>query len=317
MSAAEEPTPVASVSSNDAPKKQPTSVLKIEANRRNALKSTGPKIVAGKANSRKNAVKHGLFVRHMQDLPGENPRDFVQYFNRLWDDAQPVGPREEHEVEYIAICWLRLQRLWRYENAEIMSAQQSVRRHSETGGYDHLVGMPRPAKIISLLSAAESDVKANGQLSVPLMERIFDQDIHVQIYWPDFKERAEAVAKKNASRIAQEISVERKIALSQAKILLANQPMLQPEFVRFVLLETIRRVRVDLFERWNRLFPAIVQSELQRNTIPSSHRAMENIIRSGNAIERHMSRAYARLERLQLLRKGKPVPPPLSISFTS
>ncbi len=37
-----------------------TSAKKIEANRRNALRSTGPRTAAGKARSRKNALRHGL-----------------------------------------------------------------------------------------------------------------------------------------------------------------------------------------------------------------------------------------------------------------
>src|SRR5215472_1614697 len=37
-----------------------TTFRQIEANRRNALKSTGPKTVAGKEQSRCNAVRHGL-----------------------------------------------------------------------------------------------------------------------------------------------------------------------------------------------------------------------------------------------------------------
>ena len=37
-----------------------TSYRQIEANRRNALKSTGPKTEAGKHSSRCNAVRHGL-----------------------------------------------------------------------------------------------------------------------------------------------------------------------------------------------------------------------------------------------------------------
>ncbi len=35
---------------------------KIAANRQNALKSTGPKTPQGKAYSRTNALKHGLFA---------------------------------------------------------------------------------------------------------------------------------------------------------------------------------------------------------------------------------------------------------------
>ena len=37
-----------------------TSYPQIEANRRNALKSTGPRTEAGKEISRRNAVRHGL-----------------------------------------------------------------------------------------------------------------------------------------------------------------------------------------------------------------------------------------------------------------
>ena len=42
--------------------KKDTSPNKIEANRRNAKKSTGPRSAAGKAKSSRNAVKHGLLA---------------------------------------------------------------------------------------------------------------------------------------------------------------------------------------------------------------------------------------------------------------
>lgn len=38
---------------------------KIEANRRNALKSTGPKTLRGKNYSRINALKYGLFAKDL------------------------------------------------------------------------------------------------------------------------------------------------------------------------------------------------------------------------------------------------------------
>jgi hypothetical protein len=44
----------------------------IEANRRNALKSTGPRTGAGKTASRMNALKHGIDA-HAAVLPGEDP----------------------------------------------------------------------------------------------------------------------------------------------------------------------------------------------------------------------------------------------------
>jgi len=36
---------------------------KLNANRENAKKSTGPRTLGGKAYSRRNAIKHGLFAR--------------------------------------------------------------------------------------------------------------------------------------------------------------------------------------------------------------------------------------------------------------
>jgi len=43
-----------------------TSAPKVSANRRNALKSTGPKTALGKARSSRNAVKHGLAAAGMR-----------------------------------------------------------------------------------------------------------------------------------------------------------------------------------------------------------------------------------------------------------
>jgi hypothetical protein len=58
-----------------------TSFRQIEANRRNALRSTGPKTDDGKQRSRRNAVRHGLTAETVIDgledgrgLPGIQSR---------------------------------------------------------------------------------------------------------------------------------------------------------------------------------------------------------------------------------------------------
>ena len=50
----------------------------IQANRRNAQHSTGPKTSAGKANVRQNASQHGLCAQDNL-LPGEDPAEFAEF----------------------------------------------------------------------------------------------------------------------------------------------------------------------------------------------------------------------------------------------
>jgi hypothetical protein len=65
------------------------SMRKAEANRRNALKSTGPKTPRGKGHSRRNALKHGLFAMdfYIAALTNwENPEEYQNLLDRLARD---------------------------------------------------------------------------------------------------------------------------------------------------------------------------------------------------------------------------------------
>lgn len=99
-----------------------TSKKQIEANRRNAQKSTGPKTDTGKAIARRNAFKHGLQARAIVIDDGEGLED-RQAFDRLTADLladfQPVGPMEEMLVEKIVICYWRQMRACRCETGMI------------------------------------------------------------------------------------------------------------------------------------------------------------------------------------------------------
>jgi len=63
----------------------PISERKLKANRDNARKSTGPKTARGKAFSRRNAVKHGLFVNYVTDFHAlkEDPKQYQDLLNGL------------------------------------------------------------------------------------------------------------------------------------------------------------------------------------------------------------------------------------------
>jgi len=99
----------------------------IEANRRNAQHSTGPKTEAGKANSSRNATKFGLFSTNNCVLPGEE--EFYDHFcHTIWDSLVPVGPIEELTAgEYVRASWL----LRRCAMAEEREGEYSVRWRAE------------------------------------------------------------------------------------------------------------------------------------------------------------------------------------------
>jgi hypothetical protein len=91
-----------------------TSDKQAQANRRNALKSTGPKTPEGKAAVRHNATTHGLLSQEVL-LPEEDAAALEELGERLRAELQPVGEFEGMLVDrIIAACW-RLRRLGQVE----------------------------------------------------------------------------------------------------------------------------------------------------------------------------------------------------------
>lgn len=102
----------------------------IEANRRNARRSTGPRSTEGKARSSQNALKHGIrsraIISSQIELLGEDPEEFASLVQALVADLNPVGPFEETCVETIAISLWRLRRVVRAEMGYIAIGQGAI-----------------------------------------------------------------------------------------------------------------------------------------------------------------------------------------------
>ena len=82
----------------DASGERTVSSRKIEANRRNARKSSGPKTAAGKKRVSKNAIKHGFFSKWLlvQHQDGkESQSEFDDFYAAIRNYFQPVGWLEE------------------------------------------------------------------------------------------------------------------------------------------------------------------------------------------------------------------------------
>jgi len=86
-----------------------TSYRQIEANRRNALKSTGPKTQAGKEASRCNAVRHGLTAETVIGML-EDAEDYRQFEAAVIADYDAQSAVERELVLRLASLLWRLRR---------------------------------------------------------------------------------------------------------------------------------------------------------------------------------------------------------------
>lgn len=88
-----------------------------EANRRNALKSTGPRTQSGKQASSRNALKHGMTAAPGTVLPHEDPAERQLVLAGLLDSWKPANAQEHLLVEQLAEAAWRMRRAERLENS--------------------------------------------------------------------------------------------------------------------------------------------------------------------------------------------------------
>jgi hypothetical protein len=102
-----------------------TTKKQTEANRRNAQRSTGPTTDAGRAQSSKNALKHGLTAKEIT-RDAEEESKYVALRDDIIADLAPCGALEEELAEEYAYFTWRLRQVPRLEMTEIEHHQESA-----------------------------------------------------------------------------------------------------------------------------------------------------------------------------------------------
>jgi len=92
--------------------RRPISERKLQANRANAKRSTGPRTEAGKAASRKNALKHGILSRSI-DFPPAIDLDSLTLERSL----HPAVSGADAALQEISRIWGRLAKIVAFEKA--------------------------------------------------------------------------------------------------------------------------------------------------------------------------------------------------------
>ncbi len=280
------------------PEKPPVSMRKAEANRQNALKSTGPRTSRGKALSRQNAIKHGLFLKSTTDFEAlqEDPHEYEDLLAALWDQYQPVGRAEELEVDRIAQCWWRLQRASRYENAANLVARRDLGRSELNEQIESCEEWNKEeASVILELQNAKKMIEHTGEISEELIQKIFER-------MPGIERRLLAHDKDAQERI-EESGMSRRSQTSN------------PQMRSKILAASITNAITFLEQLAKRRLANVVEAAIGQHAIPNSE-ALDRLLRYETTIERQLSRSYDRLERLQRRRSGEWIAPPLTERLT-
>ena len=133
-----------------------TSFRQIEANRRNAIRSTGPRTEEGKRQTRRNAVRHGLCAETVIEIV-EDIEDYRAFEAAVIADYDAQTAVERELVLRLASLLWRLRRATAIET-DLLRIQAEVLRERR----DHTQCQPARHMPFHLVETAACDSSADG-----------------------------------------------------------------------------------------------------------------------------------------------------------
>jgi hypothetical protein len=330
-------------SRSDISRKRPTSERRIQANRRNAIRSTGPKTERGKRTVAGNALKHGILAREVLIAAGEGKESsgaFHALVKQLCEYYEPVGVVEELLVQTIATCWWRQARVIRAENGEIRGrldtlAVDRALRNSDKANLNlalsaiglgfYTVENSADQKVSSMdrwsaMQAAQTDLRGHRsslEYLTAILENAKSQISDVGYLSEDSRHRIlDAFCFWDCVfALTCEYSIPLKPETkdgSPEKVVEGQADKKRAVLVAMIedRLGRIRDFKGYAKEREN----LALDGEGRSFSLPQAD-ATDKILRYEAHLDRKLYRAMDQLERLQRWRRGENVPPPLNINL--
>jgi hypothetical protein len=289
------------------------SLKQIEANGRNARKSTGPKTPAGRAVSKMNAMKHGLLSKEVLvhgKYIKENGREFAALRQRLWEDLNPVGMQEEMLVDQVVTAYWRLHRALKAESGEITLSvdnghwERSHRDRMLTSMSWEAFGDPVSSMresalgnhfLESQLKAVRASVEKEGELTEAAIQSV---KFHGEPYsLTEDLEKLRSKLQQNPEGL--------------------EAPALRAKQKEQVLGYLDRKLSFIAWEKSECEEHETKEEEArQAAAVLPSPEVLDKIIRYATMLERQWYRAMNQLERVQRRRQGETVPPPLTLEVS-
>jgi hypothetical protein len=286
------------------------------ANQANARKSTGPITPGGKAKAARNALKHGLLAKEVVIDDGEGAESREEFEAVLLDLHQqfdPQGPLEEILVEKIAVAYWRLRRVHRYEvGLARKKLDHAIEEYYTPNSFNIDDARIRDNQIDAEITQRQESCQ-QWQEAKEQFTKMHDNGEDLQSIY-DWEENWELLCDEEAETLTmqpEESPASIRESLHEAgwtddDIWRRHIKICDEQIA--VLTRSIQRLQKQKQENG----PAI-QILKKLSSVPDTH-DLDRLLKYEGAIERGFYRAIDQLERLQRLRAGHAVPPPVNIN---
>jgi hypothetical protein len=294
------------------------------ANRKNALKSTGPKTPFGKAVSSRNAVKHGIFAAAPILSGIESRDDWEKHRDGVLKSITPVGYLEELLTMRLALLSWRLWRVVRYE-AEVSTAAVSRTEADMEKRYEFSSEKPQePESAREKFRSAAVVIKTLKALPKLPGEKRLDRDSAVSTLWalsrelpddrgsfsvpgiPDEDAEFDAFDQWTAGLLRKAIEVYAAAARLTVEALLYK--CISSAYRNNIEADEEERDLVERARRWKLLLD---RENCSRTLLEPE--VLDKVARYESGLERSFFRTLHEIQRLQASRSGVVVPPVAAI----
>lgn len=283
---------------------------------------TGPRTPTGKARSKHNALKHGILASFAL-VRGESRPEFEALLSGIRNDLRPEGTLEEVLVEKLASLFWRYRRLLIAEGAEIQrgtnyySLDKFEREGQEAAAF---LRSEQEAKAGLFAGIKNSHIRElciealqmlKQSISVKGFRLSLDSRVLVQVYGGN-----ELKAANNPVIVAYATYFRPGgyAAIAREKEEPADAEKRKAKFLDILQLQIDRLQGYADFA--GKRAARKDKIEALRQNVPSAPEA-DRFLRYEASLERSIDRTLSQLERLQAMRLGRAVLPPIKVEVTS
>ena len=304
-----------------------TTTKKTAANRKNALKSTGPKTTAGKARASLNALKHGLRAVSLAVPDMEDPRDWEAHRLQVVRDLAPSGYLETVLSERAAALLWRLGRVVRYESLHVTTDLENVvEDYMKAHRYETAAVHPEDLKAMAEVAAEElalfkklPKMKA-GEKVEPMTAWGFVEKaaeaVDFELEEQDPEDEARILFTIDLEDIPEDEEVEEWEGWTAGRLRkaldeVAAKAKADPEDMREAVLLKLHKENFDRKAKADAAFKALERE--RRSLLLPKEDTLDKVSRYEAHLERALFRTLHELQRFQASRAGLALPPPAAV----